>query len=416
MYIWGLNGTKFRGVMMVYMLLMIALLSLAADGYIWARCFRRAERRIVPVLYIVQAILLDIVLPAAFYSVTAVYGREGMGAQAMLWLMWLLLLSFLPKTVFALFLLLNDLLNRLLSRHWRFFKATGGILAGLVAVLMVYGVVRGVSVIRVTRVEVSSPKVPEAFDGYRIVQFSDLHIGNLAPSGTLMRDMVDTILSLKPDLIVNSGDLVNIRSSEITPEVFRELGRLQAPDGVVSVLGNHDLGIYIPGDPGAAQQSLERLKQIQAALGWKLLQNENIWQKRGSDSIAVAGVDFPHNGRHRGMQSVTVGSDLGRAMSGVDSSHFALLVAHTPSVWDSIPKVAAPDLTVSGHIHAMQLKFHVGGWSFSPAEWMYPEWSGLYTRNGRRLYVNDGIGYVLFPMRIGAPAEVTVFELRRSVE
>ena len=402
--------------MIVYMLLVIALLSLAADGYVWARCFRRGRCRCVSISYIIQAVLLDVVLPAAFYVVTVRYGREGMGAQAMLWLMWGLLLSFLSKTVFALFLLLGDLLNRLLSRRWRFFGIVGGVLAGLVVIIMVYGVVRGVSVIRVTRVEVVSPKVPEAFDGYRVVQFSDLHIGNLAPSGTLMRDMVDTILSLKPDLIVNSGDLVNIRSSEITPEVFRELGRLEAVDGVVSVLGNHDLGIYIPGDPEAAQRSLERLKRIQAALGWNLLQNEKIWLRRGGDSIAAAGVDFPHNGRHRGMQSVTVGSDLGRAMSGVDSSHFALLVAHTPSIWDSIPLAGAPDLTVSGHIHAMQLKFKVGGWSFSPAEWMYPEWSGLYTRNGRRLYVNDGIGYVLFPMRIGAPAEVTLFELRRSAE
>ena len=402
--------------MIVYMLLVIALLSLAADGYVWVRCFRRGRCRCVSISYIIQAVLLDVVLPAAFYVVTVRYGREGMGAQAMLWLMWGLLLSFLSKTVFALFLLLGDLLNRLLSRRWRFFGIVGGVLAGLVVIIMVYGVVRGVSVIRVTRVEVVSPKVPEEFDGYRVVQFSDLHIGNLAPSGTLMRDMVDTILSLKPDLIVNSGDLVNIRSSEITPEVFRELGRLEAADGVVSVLGNHDLGIYIPGDPEAAQRSLERLKRIQAALGWNLLQNEKIWLRRGGDSIAAAGVDFPHNGRHRGMQSVTVGSDLGRAMSGVDSAHFALLVAHTPSIWDSIPQAGAPDLTVSGHIHAMQLKFKVGGWSFSPAEWMYPEWSGLYTRNGRRLYVNDGIGYVLFPMRIGAPAEVTLFELRRSAE
>lgn len=402
--------------MIVYMLLVIAFLSLAADGYIWARFFRGAGCRIVPVSYIAQAVLLDIVLPAAFYAVTAVYGREGMGAQAMLWLMWGLLLSFLPKSVFAVFLLLGDLLNRMLSRRWRFFGIVGGVLSGLVVIIMVYGVVRGVSVIRVTRVEVTSPKVPEAFDGYRVVQFSDLHIGNLAPSGTLMRDMIDTVLSLKPDLIVNSGDLVNIRSSEITPAVFRELGRLEAPDGVVSVLGNHDLGIYIPGDPAAAEQSLGRLKQIQAAWGWDLLQNEKIWVGRGDDSIAVAGVDFPRNGRHRGMQSVTVGSDLRRAMSGVDSSHFALLVAHTPSVWDSIPEVAAPDLTVSGHIHAMQLKFKACGWSFSPAEWIYPEWSGLYIRNGRRLYVNDGIGYVLFPMRIGAPAEVTLFELRRSAE
>lgn len=317
-----------------------------------------------------------------------------------------------PKAAFALFLVLG----RLLSRWERFFGIVGGILAGGIVIIMVYGAARGVSVIRVTRVEVASPKVPEAFDGYRVVQFSDLHIGNLTPSGTLMRDMVDTILSLKPDLIVNSGDLVNIRSSEITPEVFRELGRLKATDGVVSVLGNHDLGIYIPGDPAAARQSLERLKRIQAALGWKLLQNEHIGPRRGNDSITVAGVDFPHNGRHRGMQPVTVGSDLGRAMSGADSSQFVLLVSHTPSIWDSIPQVAAPDLTVSGHIHAMQLKCTVGGWSFSPAEWIYPEWSGLYIRDGRRLYVNDGIGYVLFPMRIGAPAEVTLFELRRSVE
>lgn len=400
--------------MIAYMLLIIAVMCMAADGYIWTRYFRKAKRKWMSVSYIVLSVLLDAALPVAFYVVTAVYGGEGHAAQAMLWLMWLLLLSFVPKVVFALFLALNDLLNRIVRRRWHIFEAVGGVLAGMVVVLMVYGVVRGVSTIRVNRVVVASPEVPEAFDGYRVVQFSDLHTGNLAPSGRLIRDMVDTVLSLSPGLIVNSGDLVNIRSSEITPKVFRELRRLEAPDGVVSVLGNHDLGIYIPGKPEMASQSLERLKGLQSALGWKLLQNEKIWLRKDRDSIAVAGVDFPHNGRHQGMQSVTVGSDLARAMDGVDSARFALLVAHTPSIWDSIPEVAAPDLTVAGHIHAMQLKFEAGKCRFSPAEYLYPEWSGLYVKNGRRLYVNDGIGYVLFPMRIGAPAEVTLYELRRS--
>lgn len=401
---------------MVYLLSVIAVLSLASDFYVWFRYFRRREKYGWSVVYLVQAVLLDIVLPLVLYAVSITFGREGGAAQAMLWLMWALLLSFVPKTVFALFLGINDLLNLALRKRWRFFEAVGGVLAVLVVCVMVYGAVQGVSTIRVTRVAVTSPKIPEAFDGYRIAQFSDLHIGNLAPSGTLMTDMIDTILMLKPDLIVNSGDLVNIRSSEITPDVFRRLRRLQAPDGVVSVLGNHDLGIYIHGSDTAAERSLHRLKEIQRALGWRLLQNEHIWLERGGDSMAVAGVDFPHNGRNNGVHAVRGGSDLRRAMQGVDSSRFSVLVAHTPTLWDSIPQAAAPDLTVSGHVHAMQMKLNLGRKHFSPAEFLYPEWSGLYVKDGLRLYVNDGVGYVLFPMRIGAPAEVTLFELRRSAE
>lgn len=402
--------------MIVYLLLAIAVLTLASDFYVWSRYFRRRKKYGWSVVYLVQAVLLDIVLPAVIYAVSVTFGREGGAAQAMLWLMWTLLLSFVPKTVFALFLGINDLLNLSLRKRWRFFEAAGCVLAASIICIMVYGAVHGVSTIRVNRITVTSPKVPEAFDGYRIAQFSDLHIGNLVPSGTLMTDMIDTILTLNPDLIINSGDLVNIRSSEVTPEVFRRLSRLKAPDGVVSVLGNHDLGIYIPGSDTAAERSLHRLKEIQRALGWKLLQNEHIWLERGNDSIAVAGVDFPRHAQNNGLRAVQGGSDLRRAMRGVDSSHFSVLVAHTPSLWDSIPQTAAPDLTMSGHVHAMQMKLNLGRMHFSPAEFLYPEWSGLYAKEGLLLYVNDGVGYVLFPMRIGAPAEVTLFELRRSAE
>lgn len=401
---------------MVYLLLAIAVFTLASDLYVWFRYFRGRKKCVWTVVYLTQAALLDIVLPVVFFAVSARFGRDGSDAQAMLWLMWVLLFSFVSKTVFAVFLGINDLLNLALRKKWRFFEAAGCVLAVLTAGVMIYGALNGVSTIRVNRIVVTSPKVPDAFDGYRIAQFSDLHIGNLAPSGTLMADMIDTIRSLMPDMIVNTGDLVNIRSSEITPDVFRELKRLQAPDGVVSVLGNHDLGIYIPGDDALAERSLNRLKEIQRELDWKLLQNEQVWIKRGNDSIAVAGVDFPRNGRNNGVHAVRGGSDLRRAMRGVDSSHFSVLAAHTPTVWDSIPQVAAPDLTLSGHIHAMQMKLNMGSCHLSPAELLYPEWSGLYVKDGLRLYVNDGVGYVLFPMRIGAPAEVTLFELRRSVE
>lgn len=400
--------------MIVFMLLFIAVFSLLCDLYFGFRYVRRWRGRGLRWVFAAQAVLLDVAVPVALYFIGGAYGRGEGAEQWMLWMMWMLLLSFVPKMVFAVFLLLNDGLNRLFRRRWHLFEVAGGAMASLVVGLMVYGVVHGVSVIRVSRVLVESPLVPEAFDGYRIAQFSDLHIGNLAPSGSLMRDMVDTINSLRPDLIVNSGDLVNIRSSEITPPVYRVLQGLQAPNGVVSVLGNHDLGIYIPEGEGAAVHSLARLKAIQAGLGWRLLENDRMWLTRGNDSILVSGVGFPDNGRHRGMQDVAGGSDLARAIAGYDSSHFTVLVAHTPSIWDSVPAVAAPHLTMSGHVHAMQLKLPWGRRHFSPAEWMYPEWSGLYVRNGLRLYVNDGVGYVLFPMRIGAPAEVTLYELKRS--
>ncbi|MCC8061844.1 MAG: hypothetical protein LIO68_01185, partial [Rikenellaceae bacterium] len=180
--------------MIVFLLSVIAVLSLVSDIYVWFRYLRGTEKRRLSVVYITQAVLLDVALPVVFYAVSLRYGRDGSSAQAMLWLMWVLLLSFVPKTLFALFLSVNDLLNRIFRKRWRFFEITGGVLAALAVCVLVYGALYGVSTIRVSRVVVSSPKVPEAFDGYRIVQFSDTHIGNLAPSGTLLADVIDTIL------------------------------------------------------------------------------------------------------------------------------------------------------------------------------------------------------------------------------
>lgn len=403
--------------MIVNMMLILSFLCLLCDAYIGWRYIRKPRRKGWPrALFFVQMIVLDICLPVAIFFVGRVYIVSDEKTQWMMWLMWWMILAFLPKLVFTVFLVLNDLLNKIVRRKWHFFEIVGGSIAGLIILLMCYGALRGVSRVRVTRIEIASAKIPKSFDGYLIAQFSDLHIGNIPKNGSLIPTLVDTLNSLRVDLIVSTGDLVNLRSSEITPPVFRLLAQMQAADGVVSVLGNHDLGTYIGGGPDVGAQSLADLKATQKELGWKLLSNEHIWIRRGADSIAVAGVEYPRNGLHGAPASTGVASDLGRAMRGVDPSVFSVLVAHTPSIWDSIPAVAAPDLTMSGHVHAMQLKFTCGDFKFSPAQWVYPEWSGLYEKGGRKLYVNDGIGYVLFPMRFGTPAEITLYELRSLAE
>lgn len=398
---------------MISILLIVFLLTAGTDLYTYLRYVRRSSVRMGwKRTYIGQAVLLDIVLPAVVPFV-AIYGGGGaFASRAMLWIMWLLILSLNVKVIFGVFAGLNELLNLFLKKKRHILDRTGVVLAGLLCVMMLYGVTAGVSQIRVENVTIETSRIPDAFDGYRIAFFSDLHIGNLPPSGRFIERIVEAVNATQPDLIVNGGDLVNMRSSEITPEIFDLLGSLKAPDGVVSVLGNHDLGIYIR--EGDGERSLIDLIDIQKKLGWELLQNRHIEIRRGADSLPVAGVDFPYNGRHNGIRTAPVRSELAEAMKDIDADRFSVLVSHSPSIWDSIPLVGDPDLTLSGHIHAMQVKFSLGKFRFSPAEWIYPQWSGLYVRDRRYLYINDGAGYVLYPMRIGAAPEVTVIELKKQ--
>ena len=280
-----------------------------------------------------------------------------------------------------------------------------GIVLGLIGFgSMLYGSVWGITRFEVKEVEYRSALLPEGFDGYRIVQISDLHLGSWQGNPAPIQRLVDLVNRQHADLIVFTGDLVNQQSHEV--DGFQPiLSRLHAPDGVYSILGNHDYGSYYRWpDEQAERDNLAYLIQQQEAMGWRMLNNAHDIIRHRGDSIALIGVE------NDGEPPFPQYADLPRAMQGTEGM-FKILLSHNPTHWrrEVLPTTRIP-LMLSGHTHAMQAI--VFGRSLAPLK--YPEWQGMYYEGDRALYVNIGIGYVGLPFRLGAWPEVTVLTLRKE--
>lgn len=252
----------------------------------------------------------------------------------------------------------------------------------------------------------ANPALPEAFEGYRIVHISDLHLDGWRGQEKTLRRVVERIESLRPDLIVFTGDLVSFDYRELTP--FADiLSSLKAKDGTLSILGNHDYDPYARGlTRSQRQEKVDTLVTMQRdALGWTLLLNEHFIVKRDADSIAIIGVENQSCGAH----SIIRRGLLSKAMEGTEGM-FRILLSHDPSHWQAevVEKTDIP-LTLSGHTHAMQLRL----FGFTPSRWIYPECDGRYDEGAQTLYVNIGLGGTL-PMRIGATPEITLIRLTRQ--
>jgi uncharacterized protein len=256
-------------------------------------------------------------------------------------------------------------------------------------------------------VKLKYPNLPASFKGLRVVQVSDIHSGSFTDKAAVEKG-VDKILKLKPDIILFTGDLVNNTSDEMDSymDVF---SRLKAPMGVYSTLGNHDYGDYVHWpSKEAKQENLERLKKIHGQLGWRLLMNENVLFERNSEQIAVIGVEnwsakarFPKYG------------DMARAYQGAEKAPFKILMSHDPSHWDAEirPKYPDVDLMLAGHTHGMQFGVEIPWLKWSPVQYVYKQWAGLYEAERQKLYVNRGFGFIGYPGRVGILPEITLFEL-----
>lgn len=285
---------------------------------------------------------------------------------------------------------------------------------GIVA-LFIWGATDGRTRLRVNRVEISSERLPHSFDGFRIVQFTDTHLGTLVRPHKELQHVVEAINTLHPDLIVFCGDLINVRYTELDERIRHILSGLRAPHGVVSVIGNHDLGVYVKDSlalPPA--ENLSRLIALEEQMGWRVLEDTTKYIRRGSDSISLSGIGFSPMLRELRHASILPNIDLGHVYDNVPDSLFNITVSHMPQLWPQILAQGYGDLTLAGHVHSLQMKLSIGGLRFSPAQWLYERWSGRYdSDDGRTLYINDGIGYVLYPMRLGASPEITLFTLAR---
>ncbi|UVP32962.1 metallophosphoesterase [Bacteroides faecis] len=283
------------------------------------------------------------------------------------------------------------------------FICTGLTLAVVSIVMIIYGSFIGRTQFDVKEVTYSSSKLPSSFDGYRIVQLSDIHIGSWQGNASAIQNLVNLVNEQHPDLIVFTGDLVNHRAIELN-DFQHILAGLKAKDGVYSILGNHDYGPYFRWKNKQEQDdNLSDLQQRQAAMGWKLLNNSHTILIQGNDSIALIGVE------NEGEPPFSQYADLPKAMQGTEGM-FQILLSHNPTHWrrEVLPE-SDIDLMLAGHTHAMQLKLG----NYSPSSYIYPEWSGMYPEGTRGLYVNVGIGYVGLPFRFGAWPEITVLTLRR---
>ena len=250
--------------------------------------------------------------------------------------------------------------------------------------------------------------LPAGFKGIKIVHISDIHSGSFTDADAV-RHGVQKILDEKPDIILFTGDLVNDMASEMQ-EYIHIFGLLKAPMGIYSTLGNHDYGDYAtwPRDGITKEENMANLKQLYEIMGWRLLMNEHVALERGGDKIALLGIEnwstkarFPKHGR----------MDL--AHKGTEDFPFKILMSHDPSHWEGqvIPDYADVDLMLSGHTHGMQFGVQIPGFKWSPVQYLYKQWSGLYENEKQKLYVNPGFGFIGYPGRVGILPEITVIEL-----
>lgn len=254
--------------------------------------------------------------------------------------------------------------------------------------------------------------LPTAFDGYRLAFISDIHIGSMIDAVDELNEIVETINSTGVDAVFFGGDIINVHHSELSEPILKELSRLKARDGVFMVLGNHDTGAYVKNSNLSTREANKAaLSGKMSGAGWVLLRDSTVYIHCAADSIAVTGIDYNEELlKYKHSLDAVKGVSFERIYGNVNNSVFNITISHLPQLWHSLCDSGYSDLTLSGHIHAMQFKLG----SISPAKLMYKEWSGLYEKEKGKLYINDGIGCVGFLARIGARPEITLIELRKK--
>ena len=309
----------------------------------------------------------------------------------------------IPRLIFYLFWLPTK------KKYWMWI-GTG--VASLVLLTLLYAVFITRTDYQVKNVSITYNNLPAAFDGYKMVFISDIHTGSMIHAEDEIDEIAGIINSIDADLVLFGGDIINVHNSEISQSVLDEFASIKARDGVFMALGNHDTGAYIKNSSKAKREAnIAGLVAKMESAGWCVLRDSTVYIHRGNDSIAVTGIDYNEKLlEYKHSMDAIKGVDLNNIYSNVPDSVFNITISHLPQLWHAICDAGYSDLTLSGHIHAMQIKIC----SFSPAQLMYDEWSGLYKRDKGYLYINDGIGCVGYLARIGVRPEITVIELKSA--
>lgn len=318
----------------------------------------------------------------------------------------------IPYSIFTIRSRRKKYLDKRILISRRKFISRVALLAGAIPFsAFAYGIFKGRYRFTIHKEELAFADLPVAFDGFTITQISDLHIGSWdRTADDELNYLVSLIKDLNSDVVFFTGDIVNSRADEMDGW-FNTFKNIKSPHGVFSILGNHDYGDYVKWKSKAERaENLERVKNIHPQLGFQLLLNENITLEKDGEKIHVIGVenwgkgDFPKFG------------DLALASKGVDPNAFRILLSHDPSHWEAhvLPSSHPPQLTLSGHTHGFQMGIETPAVRFSPSQFIYTQWAGLYQQQNAYIYVNRGLGTVGYPGRIGVWPEVTQITLRKK--
>lgn len=292
-------------------------------------------------------------------------------------------------------------ISRSLFLSWLGIAVGGGLFSSLI-----YGFSNKYNY-KVKRVALHFPNLPQAFKGLKIAQISDIHSGSFTDKEAVAKG-VAKVMALQPDLILFTGDLVNNKAEEIVPylDVF---GKLKAPLGVYSIFGNHDYGDYITWDSQEQKrQNIEDLKGMHAKMGWRLLWDEHVPIEKDGQQFALIGIQ-----NFSALRSFARYGNLPKAYQGAEKYPFKILMSHDPTHWDYEvrPKFGDIDLTLSGHTHGFQFGVEIPGFRWSPVQYVYRQWAGLYKEGRQVIYVNRGYGFIGYPGRVGILPEITLIEL-----
>jgi len=404
------------------------LILLFFDFYVF-RAIRKQFRPCKKWIY--RIVYLFFWLIPAFYLASPLYFHnimQGSGARSELNRLYFgasFIVFYLPKLIIFVFQTLEDILKFLAwiakkrsnieSRSYKiadgisrslFISRLGLIISGIPFASLIYSIVIGRFNFQLNKLVLYFDHLPKAFDGFKIVQFSDLHAGSLIGQQNEFKKAMQMINEQNADIIVFTGDLVNDAANELD-DWIELLSTLKAKNGKFSILGNHDYGDYYGSNKEEKISNLYKLKQYYVQMGFNLMLNDAEILEKDGQQIALLGVEnwakkhFPRKGR------------LDLAMEKAKEIPFKILLSHDPTHWDyQVLEKTDIALTLSGHTHGLQMVLNIGEYSWSPISYKYKRWKGLYTENNQHLYVNIGLGYIDFPGRIGADPEITVFELR----
>ncbi|MBL1214886.1 MAG: metallophosphoesterase [Ignavibacteriae bacterium] len=337
-------------------------------------------------------------------------------------------LFYVPKLVFVIFNFFDDLVllfkklftkkkvdlaepdpNRTPITRGQFLNRVGIVMAGLPFLSIAYGIKWGRFNYTIRNHTLRFANLPKSFDGLRVVQISDFHLGSFLNKKEEVEEAVEFINEQEPDLLLFTGDFVNNVSSEI--DLFMPaLKKLKAKYGMYSIFGNHDYGDYVKWEtPEKRQENIDRIIKLQEEAGFEILLNDSTKIELNGESINLVGVE------NWGLPPFPQYGDLNKALANVEKDSFKILMSHDPTHWDEqILEQTNIDLTLSGHTHGAQFGVEIPGWRWSPVSMRYKRWGGIYEEGKQYLNVNTGIGFIGFPGRVGMPPEISVIELRRS--